>query len=82
MGVSISACVFDRGSENKSLVAAVDVSALAGIGFASVTSGVHRSRAMKKYYSNLIVPERDQAEGIFCKGRGWQIAFEANPYWV
>jgi hypothetical protein len=34
---------------------------------------------MQKYYSNLIVLERDQNEGIFCKGRGWQITLEPNP---
>jgi hypothetical protein len=33
---------------------------------------------MQKYYSRLLVLERDQDEGIFCKGRGWQIAFESN----
>ena len=42
-------------------------------------SGIPRSEAMDKYYSNLLVLERDQKEGIFCKGRGWQIAFEPNP---
>jgi len=34
---------------------------------------------MEKYYSNLIVLEEKQNEGIFCKGRGWQINFEPNP---
>ena len=34
---------------------------------------------MQKYYSNLIILESDQKEGIFCKGRGWQINFESNP---
>jgi len=34
---------------------------------------------MQKYYSNLIILESDQKEGIFCKGRGWQISFESNP---
>ncbi len=34
---------------------------------------------MQKYYSQLLVQERNQKEGIFCKGRGWQIAFEYDP---
>jgi hypothetical protein len=34
---------------------------------------------MQKYYSKLLVLERNQKEGVFCKGRGWQIALEANP---
>jgi hypothetical protein len=34
---------------------------------------------MQKYYSNLLVLERDQQEGLFCLGRGWRIAFESNP---
>ena len=33
---------------------------------------------VKKYYSNLLILERDQPEGIYCKGRGWQIAFETK----
>lgn len=34
---------------------------------------------MQKYYSKLFVLERGQQEGIFCKGRGWQITFEPSP---
>ena len=34
---------------------------------------------MQKYYSNLMILEGDQKEGIFCKGRGWQISFESSP---
>ena len=34
---------------------------------------------MEKYYSNLIILESKQKEGIFCKGRGWQIVLEQNP---
>jgi len=34
---------------------------------------------MQKYYSNLTILEGDQKEGLFCKGRGWQISFESNP---
>lgn len=34
---------------------------------------------MLRYYSNLLVLESDQKEGVFCKGRGWQIEFESNP---
>jgi len=33
---------------------------------------------MQRYYSNLIILESDQKEGIFCKGKGWQISFEPN----
>jgi len=33
---------------------------------------------MHKYYSNLIILEKNQKEGIFCKGKGWQINFEPN----
>ncbi len=34
---------------------------------------------MQRYYSNLTILESDQKEGIFCKGKGWQISFEFNP---
>jgi len=34
---------------------------------------------MQKYYSNITILEDDQKEGIFCKGKGWQISFESNP---
>jgi len=34
---------------------------------------------MQRYYSNLTILENDQKEGIFCKGKGWQISFESNP---
>ena len=34
---------------------------------------------MQKYYSNLIILESNQKEGVFCKGRGWLINFESNP---
>jgi len=34
---------------------------------------------MQRYYSSLLVLERGKEEGIFCKGRGWQISFESNP---
>ena len=34
---------------------------------------------MQKYYSNLLILEKEQKEGIFCKGRGWQIDFEPKP---
>ena len=34
---------------------------------------------MQRYYSSLLVLESAQREGIFCKGRGWQISFESNP---
>jgi hypothetical protein len=33
---------------------------------------------MQRFYSGLLVLESDQKEGIFCKGRGWQISFEPN----
>lgn len=33
---------------------------------------------MQKYYTNLIILDYDQDEGYYCKGRGWQIHFEAN----
>ena len=34
---------------------------------------------MQRYYSDLIILESDQNEGIFCKGKGWQISFESKP---
>jgi len=34
---------------------------------------------MQRYYSGLIILESAQNEGIFCKGKGWQISFESNP---
>lgn len=34
---------------------------------------------MQRYYSSLLVLESAQKEGIFCKGRGWQIYLEPNP---
>jgi hypothetical protein len=34
---------------------------------------------LRKYYTNLIMLEYVQKEGIFCQGRGWQIHFESNP---
>jgi len=33
---------------------------------------------MQKYYSKLMLLENDQEEGLFCKGRGWSIVFEAR----
>lgn len=33
---------------------------------------------MEKYYSNLIILESKQKEGILCKGRGWEIVLEQN----
>ena len=34
---------------------------------------------MQGYYSSLIILERNQKKGFFCKGKGWQINFESNP---
>jgi hypothetical protein len=34
---------------------------------------------MQRYYSGLLVLESGQKEGVFCRGRGWQISFEPNP---
>jgi hypothetical protein len=34
---------------------------------------------VQRYYSGLLVLEHAQKEGIFCKGKGWQIGFESNP---
>ena len=34
---------------------------------------------MQKYYSGLMILEHGLDEGIFCKGKGWQIGFESNP---
>lgn len=34
---------------------------------------------MLKFYSNMTIFEHGQKQGIFCKGRGWQISFEPNP---
>ena len=34
---------------------------------------------MRRYYSDLIILESAQNEGIFCKGKGWQISFESKP---
>jgi hypothetical protein len=34
---------------------------------------------MQRYYSGLLVLESAQKEGIFCKGRGWQLSLEPNP---
>lgn len=33
---------------------------------------------MQKYYTNLIILNYGQEDGYYCKGRGWQIHFEAN----
>lgn len=34
---------------------------------------------MYKYYTNLHILDHNQEEGIYCKGRAWQIYFEQNP---
>lgn len=34
---------------------------------------------MQRYYSSLLVLESAEREGVFCRGRGWQISFESNP---